>query len=287
MRIKKIKNIIFLIIVVLLLSTFMKVFLFASFRTSTQSMEPTILAGDHILVNKLILGPRIYENWSFFKDSKIKMKRMPGLRSVKRNDVLVFDFPYKRYAPDKIIQGGNLYYIKRCVAIPGDTFFIDNGTYKVKGVSENLGDVKAQHELPQNQVNLTNKSYQSIFPKDTLNFRWTIKDFGPLYIPTKGDNLRIDSVSIGLYKNLIEYETDKSVCVKNGIVYLNDSIICDYTFLQNYYFVVGDYFFNSEDSRYWGLLPDDLVIGKAVVIWKSQDVSSGIYRWSRFFKIIK
>ena len=90
-----------------------------------------------------------------------------------------------------------------------------------------------------------------------------------------------------LYKNLIEYETERTISVKNGIFYLGDSIIQSYTFLQDNYFMAGDYIFDSVDSRYWGLLPDDLVVGKASIIWKSEDMKTGKYQWDRFFKSIK
>lgn len=287
MRIKKVGIAIFLLVTIVLLAVFMKVFLFASFSTSTHSMEPAILAGDHILVNKLILGPRIYEKWGFLKDTRIRMKRVQGLRDVRRNDVLVFDFPYKKYAPNKIIQGGNLFYVKRCIAIPGDTLSIDNGIYKVKGVSERLGNVERQIELSQTAESSVGKRPHAVFPKDTAHFRWTIKDFGPLYVPAKGNNLQIDSISIKQYKNLIEYETEKPISTKGGIIYLGDSILYSYTFCQNYYFVAGDMIFDSDDSRYWGLLPDDLIVGKAVVVLKSQDITSSKLRWNRFLRIIK
>ena len=263
----------------------MKVFLFASFLIPTPSMAPAIEPGDHVFVNKLSLGPRLYENWRFLKGEKTTMKRISGLSKVKRNDVLVFDFPYN--TPDKIRQGGNTIYIKRCVAIPGDTFYIDNGIYKVKGISESLGDVVRQLKLSETDKDSFREEIRNVFPRDTAYFRWTIKDFGPIYVPAKGDNIKIDSLSVLLYKNLIEYETEKTISVKDGMIYLEDSLIQCYTFKQNYYFMAGDLVFDSIDSRFWGLLPDDLVIGKASIIWKSTDLRTGKYRWGRFLKMVK
>ena len=280
-------NGIVLLIIIVALTIVMKVFLFASFKIPTPSMAPAIMDGDHILVNKLIMGPRIYENWGFLKGEKTKMKRIRGLHKVKRNDVLVFDFPYKTNTPDKIKQGGNLFYVKRCVAIPGDTFYIKNGMYKVKGVEEPLGHIKRQLELAGKKVTSFEPNIRNTFPKDTVHYPWTIKNFGPLYVPAKDDNIQIDSLSVILYKNLIEYETDQNISVVNGLVYLGDSAIYDYTFQQDYYFMAGDLIFDSVDSRYWGLLPDDLVIGKATIIWKSQDMITKKYRWNRFFKTVK
>jgi signal peptidase I len=284
---KKITQLFALLVVIIGLTIIMKAFLFASFKIPTPSMEPAIMAGDHILVNKLILGPRLYENRKFLQGKKTKMKRIRGLRKVKRNDVLVFDFPYKPDTPDKIRQGGSLFYVKRCVAIPGDTFYIDNGIYKVKGIHHDLGHVERQRKLSEKEEASFREELRQVFPKDTAHYQWTIKNFGPLYVPAKGDYLEIDSVSIILYKNLIEYETEKDIFVKNGTIFLADSAISHYTFRQDYYFVAGDWIFDSIDSRYWGLLPDDLIIGKATIVWKSEDLKNKKYRWNRFFKTIK
>jgi signal peptidase I, bacterial type len=282
---KKISNCLLLFVIVVILTIIMKVFLFASFKIPTPSMAPAIEPGDHVFVNKLLLGPRLYENFAFLKGKKTKMKRMRGLSKVKRNDVLVFDFPYS--TPDKIKQGGNVFYVKRCVAIPGDTFYIENGIYKVKGVRDNLGHIARQRELYQKEEASFSDDLRYTFPNDSAHFHWTIKNFGPLYVPAKGEIIKIDSLSVLLYRNLIEYETGKAISTRNGIVYLGDSIILSYTFRQDYYFMVGDWIFDSIDSRYWGLLPDDLVVGKATIIWKSEDMNTGKYRWDRFFKTIK
>ena len=282
---KKILNGFLLLIVTIALAIIMKVFLFASFKIPTPSMSPAIEPGDHIFVNKLLLGPRLFENFGFLYGEKTKMKRIQGFSNVKRNDVLVFDFPYE--TANKIKQGGNVFYVKRCVAIPGDTFYIENGIYKVKGISADLGHTGRQKEMSLTEEDSLRREIRLTFPKDTTHYYWTIKNFGPLYVPAKGDNVPIDTMTVLLYKNLIEYETEKVVSIKDGIVCLGDSVINNYTFRQDYYFMAGDWIFDSVDSRYWGLLPDDLVVGKATVIWKSEDMDTGKYRWNRFLKKIR
>ncbi|MDR3339401.1 MAG: S26 family signal peptidase, partial [Candidatus Symbiothrix sp.] len=107
------------------------------------------------------------------------------------------------------------------------------------------------------------------FPHDTADFGWTIKNFGPLYVPKAKDNVRLDTINYVLYKNLITYETDLPVRLREGILYLGDRVVYDYTFQMNYYFMAGDYLFDSRDSRYWGLLPEDHIVGKASLIWQS------------------
>ncbi|MDR1097459.1 MAG: signal peptidase I [Tannerella sp.] len=273
------------IVVTILLAIAMKVFLFANFTVPTGSMEPAILAGDRIIVNKLILGPRLYENFGFLNGKRTKLKRVRFIRKVRRNDILAFDFPY--LIPNKIHQDGNEIYVKRCVAIPGDTFLIDNGFYRIKNFEDTIGHVERQKRLSEMDETSFRESIRYTFPNDTLHYKWTIKNFGPLYIPAKGDNLSFDTVSVILYKNLIEYETEQKVTIREGHVLLGDSVIHDYTFQQDYYFMAGEWIFDSYDSRYWGLLPDDLVIGKATVISTSIDKDTGKYRKGRFLKIIK
>ena len=80
---------------------------------------------------------------------------------------------------------------------------------------------------------------------------------------------------------------DKTLSVRDGSVYLDDESINSYTFLLNYYFMAGDYVFDSQDSRYLGLLPEDCIIGKAILVWRSTDRNTGKIRWNRFFKLIK
>ena len=93
--------------------------------------------------------------------------------------------------------------------------------------------------------------------------------------------------SVQVYKNLVEYETGKTLSLRDGLVYLDDDKISDYVFKLNYYFMAGDNLFNSQDSRYWGLLPEDCIIGKAVfVVWSKEPVTRK-FRWNRLLKTIK
>lgn len=274
-----------IITTVVLIVMLLRVFLFASFRIPSSSMEPTLLVGDHILVNKLIPGPRIFRNFDFLKGAKVETYRINGRRSVERNDILVFNFPYSD--PDRIKMDLNVFYIKRCVAIPGDSFLIDNGIFKVKSAPDTLGVYKNQLQLSEMENSLFSKETFHCFPESKGDLNWTIKNFGPLYVPGINDQIKIDSMSILLYKNLIEYETDKKITTKKGIIYLDGKEINHYIFKQNYYFMAGDLVFDSKDSRYWGLLPEDHIIGKAAYIWQSRKPDNSGYRWNRFFHPIQ
>ncbi|MDR1371797.1 MAG: signal peptidase I [Dysgonamonadaceae bacterium] len=272
------------IIIAIMLATAMRVFLFCSFKVPSASMLPTIEPGDFIMVNKQIPGPRVYPHFPYLlgEDGKIATKRFKGIRKIKRNDVIVFNFPYNDW--NKLEMDINLNYVKRCVAIPGDTFLIDNGIYKIENAQgEIIGCRENQERF---RADITNGK-SLVFPYDTINYRWTRKDFGPLYIPKKGDKISIDTCNYSLYKKIIRYETNNPNFKRHdGAVWLGDSIIREYTFQMNYYFMAGDYVFDSVDSRYWGLVPEDHIIGKAVMIWKSEDMNTQKFKWKRFFKLL-
>ncbi|MDR2146987.1 MAG: signal peptidase I [Tannerella sp.] len=266
------------------LAIVLRVFLFSSFKVPSNSMFPTIEGGDYIFVNKQIPGPRIFPHFPKVRvDGKVITKRFKGIREIRRNDIIVFNFPYTNR--EKIDMDLNVNYIKRCVAIPGDTFYIENGIYKVRNSpGETLGYAEYQQEMSRKPDGEYREEY--VFPHDSAHYCWTARDFGPLYVPKKDGRLQIDTINYLLYSNLIAYETDKSVTVSDGNIYLGDSLIREYTFRMNYYFMAGDYIFDSVDSRYWGLVPEDHIIGKSVIIWKSKDIETGKYRWRRFFRIL-
>ena len=89
-----------------------------------------------------------------------------------------------------------------------------------------------------------------------------------------------------LYKKLIEWEQQGTLEYKDSTSFLNGKPIDVYRFLKNYYFMAGDNGMNSQDSRYWGMLPEEYIVGKAWIIWKSVDPYTEKFRWERFMKII-
>jgi len=107
----------------ILLTIILKVFCFASFKVPSGLMEPTLKTGDYILVNKMIFGPRIFKDWKFWENGNWEMKRWKGLRAIRRNEILVFNFPITNNNRSKIEMDFNAHYVKRCVGIPGDTFY--------------------------------------------------------------------------------------------------------------------------------------------------------------------
>jgi len=167
------------------------------------------MTGDFIIASKLVPGPRVYKNIRQLRvDGKVQTKRFKGIRKVRRNDILVFNFPYSG-SWNKIDMNLNVYYLKRCVAVPGDTFSIENGMYRVNGFSDSLGCVFRQFELSQKSRKDFHEYTWNSFPFDNTHYQWNIKDFGPLFVPASGSVVNLDTTNYILYKNLIEYETGK------------------------------------------------------------------------------
>jgi len=272
---KSIGSMSLLVMLTVFIVAIFRVFLFASFKIPSSSMEPTLLPGDFIIANKLVPGPRI-DWWPGKKDDSTY--RIRGLRSIKRNDIVIFNDPYLN--SNKIEKNLNSYYVKRCVAVPRDSFCIQDGIYMVDGISDTLGYYKYQKEI------MSYPNMKDFKPRMFHGLDWTITSFGPIYIPGAGTTIVLDSTNIKLYKNLIEYETEKELKIEDSLFLIDGILLREYTFNQNYYFVAGDFVLDSKDSRYWGLLPEDLIIGKASFIWKSQRPDDSKYRFERFFKSI-
>ncbi|MDR3308671.1 MAG: S26 family signal peptidase, partial [Tannerella sp.] len=232
-----------------------------------------------------VIGARFFNLFDAAEGKKVDIYRLLGVQSIRRNDVLVFHYPYPNN-DDKIEMHLLKYYIKRCVAIAGDTFYIDNGIYKVKGITDSLGVHSRQLQLSERADSTFRAEVFNCFPNDST-YQWNIKNFGPLFVPGKGSKVQLEARNIVLYRKLIMYETDKGIEVRDGQVYLDGEVLSSYTFTKNYYFMAGDFALNSRDSRYWGLLPEDLIVGKAAFIWKSIDPYTEKYRWKRFFKAVK
>jgi len=266
-------------------SIFLKVFCFALFKVPSGSMEPTLLVGDYILVNKQVPGPRIFKDWMFFRTGNWEMKRLKSWGSIKRNDVLVFNFPYSNDDYSHIAMDFNLHLVKRCIGMPGDTLYIEKGFNKVKSCTDTLGLYSNQLKLSNCADSTLDGFILSCMLYDSVH-RWTIKKIGPIYIPKAHDSLRIDNKNIELYRKLITYETGKTITVKGDLMMLGSEALTSYVFTQNYYFMAGDNVFGSQDSRYWGLLPEDHIIGKVAIILKSKNEDTGKYRWDRFLKVL-
>lgn len=344
-------------------ATLIRWLIMEAYTIPTPSMEKSLLVGDFLFVSKFHYGTRTPKTplqlplthqkiWftnipSYSKAIQLPQYRLPGISSVKRNDVVVFNVPG--------IEENNLYipkskwidypvdlktnYIKRCVAIAGDTLQIKdhqvfvNGTlseqepglqhdysvyaksqinerildkYEIEGfqIISNT-DTQVRYAMPLTQevaeelkklpfidsvVFETRKNVEfNIYP-DAAKFPWSGDFFGPLVVPKEGMTINIDSTTLTLYGKMIErYEHNEDVKMENGKLFIEGKELSTYTFKQNYYFMMGDNRHNSLDSRYWGFVPEDHIVGKAFFIWLSLDSNASFFnkiRWSRFFNLI-
>jgi len=261
-----------------------KIFLYDQFLVPSKSMEPTIMPGDHILMNKTIFGPRLYKQLTFKGDKIPYMYRIKGHREIQYNDILVFNNPYPHGLKKDISFSLKKVYVKRCVGLPGDTLRIVNGIIKSSGYNYTIGYYPNEEKLHKTKL----KDIIKYSLRHGVNVpRWTILDFGPFFIPSKGSVVLLNSTNYLLYEKIIKYEAGENFHYTGGKIYLDNKEINSYRFSQNYYFVCGDNYLNSKDSRYWGLLPEKFIMGVVDRILYSKDMSSGNYRFERFFKKIE
>lgn len=244
--------------------------LFASFVVPTGSMENTVATGDFLFVNRLIFAPSTPQVVPFLNEP-IPFYSFPGLRDPKQGDVIVFIFPGNR---EQAEADRFEYYLKRCVAVAGDTLHIVNRRVYVNG---------KEFLLPPNGKFDENGFYDlqydlnSTFPAGK---GYTRDNYGPLRIPRKGDVVRLTA------ENRMEWETfirreGHNVGFDGMNMVVDGKAAQQYTVERDYVFGMGDNRNNSLDSRYWGFIPKESVIGTPVVVYWSWDTDLGI---SQFFK---
>ncbi|MBS1525655.1 MAG: signal peptidase I [Bacteroidetes bacterium] len=128
-----------------------------------------------------------------------------------------------------------------------------------------------------------------VFPHDP-KFKWNEDNFGPLVMPKRGWTIKLNDSTMALYRRAIEVYEHNKVLVKGPDIYINDKKADSYTFKMNYYWMMGDNRHNSLDARFWGYVPEDHIIGKAIITVMSTDSTKGFFnkiRWNRMFKPIK
>lgn len=171
----------------------------------------------------------------------VSVKRIFPLSTIERNDLVVFNFPYVDNGWRMIYNTGN-YYIKRCVGLPGDTVAIVDGACYVNN---------------------------DIFSEETL------------YIPKQGDSITLNKENYLSYWRCIDYETRMDLEYRDSAFFANGKKVDHYVFQKNYYFMLGDNRKNSNDSRHWGLLPEDFIVGKSLFVGYSVDPDTKRIRFDR------
>lgn len=346
----------------------------------TSSLEKTLLVGDFLFVSKFHYGARtpmttvslpmvhdtipklgvksyMHENDATKADGSIWNKlqlpyfRLPGFQNVKRNEIVVFNWPADTVeqffvkTPRKIRKpiDKKSNYVKRCVAIPGDSLQIKDGYVYINGKRTVLperakpqftyfvkvkqgGVINPQYmyqkygitdpiyqqqdniyaftavteeaasqlknnpnvESIQRYIEPAPETNQGVYP-GASRFAWNQDQFGPIYIPEEGKTVTINVDILPLYKKIIEEYEGNKLEVKGDQIFINGKLATSYTFKQDYYWMMGDNRHRSEDSRFWGYVPEDHIVGKPVFVWMSWDSNaSGLnkIRWDRVFTTV-
>ena len=227
-----------------------RIFIAERFIIPSESMSPTLVPGDKVWVNKLLYGARIYKSFDFEDHAPLKCFRMPGLRKIRPGDVVCFNYPLGYDKWTKIEFKINYVYCKRVVGTPGDTIGIKDGVTWNNNYNGIIG-------VQDNQLAIQNTPDSILWRTKfmaTMPFTkpmWTMKNFGPLYVPEKGVTIELDSVGRAIYGPVIEYESGS----------WPDDEVCSHTFQHDYFFAFGDNSLDSNDSRYWGFIPEEFIIG--------------------------
>ncbi len=131
---------------------------------------------------------------------------------------------------------------------------------------------------------------QNLFPFDST-YRWNVDNFGPVWVPKKGVTIPINLANICFYKRIIDVFEDNKLEITDGKIFINGKASTSYTFKMNYFWMMGDNRHNSADSRYWGFVPEDHVVGKAVFVWLSLDPKKSLFdgkiRWGKLLRTVK
>lgn len=376
------------IVFAVVVATFLRWLLLEAYTIPTPSMEGSLLTGDFLFVSKLHYGARTPKTplqvplthqkiWfteipSYLDWIQLPQYRLPHFSEIKNGDVVVFNYPGFEEGQNRYPTDLRTNYIKRCIAIAGDTITIRNAEVFVNGKrfqdhpkTRHQYIIRVKDEIPREEIEemglyfkaeenpaqnyeieyfpaqelymawLTKSQVEAfkkmpqvskieiavvpsnvkepasrfilnergkgqridadtnaIFPHHPT-IRWNRDNFGPLWVPKKGATIPINEQTLALYGfTIAEFEgyDKKQVEVTEKQLFIDKKPVERYTFKQDYYFMMGDNRHNSLDSRYWGFVPADHVVGKALFIWMSWESRAKWYnkiRWRRLFNGIE
>lgn len=282
----------------LFLWLFVRTFIVQFAYVPSASMEATLKKGSFIGINKLAYGARLpITPLSLYflhipkaiTTVQLPYLRLPGYSKIHRGDIVVFN----EVSSDGLAVDLNPFFVKRCIALAGDSLLIKNGrvfinnlkqkppigallkydVYLKKGkqfllASDTLLSEEMANFLSENNKNIQLK--QSFFSKNAYSpkyfpnnaqIKWNPDNFGPILIPNKGSVVTLTNENYLIYQKLINQQEGVSIKRINNVFFVDGKEASKYTFKSNYYFVMGDNRYNSIDSRYWGLLSEKNIIG--------------------------
>jgi signal peptidase I len=241
-------------------------FVIASFEVPTSSMEDTVMAGDFLFVNKFIYNLASPRNIPL-TSIRLPYFVIPSLWKVERGDVVVFEFPGYR---DEVRHPGLIYYLKRCVGLPGDTIEIID---KILYVNGELFPNPKYAKFERSYIYPKGQSDPRIFPKGAP---FNEDNYGPIVVPKKGDTIYIDESNYEQWEIFIKREGHQ-IEIKDGKIFIDGIQRNIYVVEHDYYFMLGDNRDNSLDSRFWGFVPDKNIVGSPLIVYWSWDPNIPIY----------
>jgi len=263
--------------IVLLIALGLKATIIEAYQIPTGSMESTILIGDFILGKKFVYGART-PDWIGIPWTKIGFHipwfRLPSFKKPQPGEVVIFKYPVDP----------SLNYVKRCIAGPGQTIEIRN---KVLYVDGKIFPNPRHSQFISPYTYPTGWNDPEMFPDGIGN-----KDnYGPVYIPAKGDTLRYGQIQTEIIRNVAELK-EHTFRIYQGKMYIDGKTVDYYIAEQDHYFMMGDNRDNSWDSRFWGFVPFDSIMGQGLITYMSWDKERPLYqitkkiRWNRIGRIV-
>ena len=264
---KLLKSFLQIIFVTVLFALLLKTFVIEAIYIPSSSMESTLLRGDFVMVNKLIYGSEFRRSiFSSASSYPISFK----LQDIQRGDVIVFKLPENI---SESISLEEAYFVKRCVAVAGDTVFVRDGK---AWINNKKLEAKAHQQILQSNISSLKRG-TGYDPNE---------EYGPVIVPRCGDSITINSNNYTFWEGLIRNEGHTIEYSSASEILIDGKSATKYTIESDYLFVLGDNRSRSYDSRYWGFLPVENVIGKATMVYWSIEPESGI-RWSRLGKFVQ
>lgn len=256
-----VKKIIRLLLASTIVLTLLRIFVLEPYAIPTGSMKPTILEGDVILVEKLSYTIRSLPYLPFTR-IPIPHFSLPGIGELERGDIVVFTLP--RAAAIRQQEE----FVKRTIGIRGDTIQLIGGRVRVNGREvPPLGSDTAGPGRGRRAAISSDNAYE------------LLRYGGSVVLPYAGYTIALDSVAAARWRWLLE-EEGVSLSYENRIVFLNGRPATYYTFRKDYFFALGDNSADSYDSRYFGFIPYDNLIGRASIVYWSR-IPGGNVRWDR------
>jgi signal peptidase I len=275
----------FFVIVFSVLSTLFLHYFIGLYKVPSSSMESTLIQGDYILVRKINYN---IHNRDLFKSSsehRIGKTKKNTSNLVARNDIVVFNLSSRSSIKNSYSASIVGYFVKRCYGLPGDTVFLGGEERKSNHPTKRTSLIKNEPFDKSSQYTGANPI---LFPGDS-SLHWTNKNFGPLLVPSKNNSIEVSPSTIKFYRDVFLYE-NQDAKVNDTTFFINDSLIKSYTFRYNYFFMLGDNFYNSIDSRYYGFIPEECIVGKVLFVLISLDPDNhGLKKffWNRLFKRVE